>query len=262
MAGNSNDGVAMTDSGLLLVLEGGEGVGKTTQWRQLEARLREDGHDVEALREPGGTGAGDRVRGILLDPASSLLPEAEALLFAASRAQLVGEVIRPALARGAVVLVDRFLLSTYAYQGAGRGLAVAGLRASNLLATGGLAPDLTLLLSMSLDDAMARMHSRGSTDRMERESLSFHTRVQQLFLAATEPTWQAAHPEVGTVVTVDASGDPDVVTARCLARLSQRWPARFGVRGEVQQASTNEPVTAATAATSAGAPDPQDISHG
>ncbi len=244
----------MTVSGLLLVLEGGEGVGKTTQWRQLETRLREAGHDVEAVREPGGTAVGDRVRGILLDPEASLIPEAEALLFAASRAQLVGEVIRPALARGAVVLVDRFLLSTYAYQGAGRGLAVDGLRASNVLATNGLAPDLTLLLSMSLEDAMARVHSRGSTDRMERESLAFHIRVEQSFLAATDPAWQAAHPEVGAVVTVDANGDPDVVTARCLAQLSERWPVRFS--------QMIEPVSAAPAATTAGVPDPQDTPHG
>lgn len=219
----------MSVSGLFVVLEGGEGVGKTTQWRHLTARLEHAGHEVVALREPGGTPAGDVLRSVLLDPEATLTPETEALLFAASRAQLVGQVIRPALSRGAVVLVDRFLLSTYAYQGAGRGLALEALRASNQLATGGLAPDLTLLLSMSLDDALARMHSRGSADRMERESLAFHTRVAQAFVAAIEPAWQAQYPEIGPVVTVDATGSPEAVTARCAERLKHRWPDRFGM---------------------------------
>jgi dTMP kinase len=179
------------------------------------------------LREPGGTPAGDILRDVLLDPESTLAPETEALLFAASRAQLVGQVIRPALSRGAVVLVDRFLLSTYAYQGSGRGLALESLRAANRLATGGLAPDLTLLLTLSLDEAMARMHSRGSADRMERESLAFHTRVGEAFLAAADPLWQLEYPEIGPVVPVSASGAPDDVTARCIAELARRWPARF-----------------------------------
>ena len=115
-------------SGCFVVLEGGEGVGKTTQWRRLADRLLMAGHDVVALREPGGTPTGDALRAVLLDPSSALAPETEALLFAASRAQLVRDVIAPALHRGAVVLVDRFLLSTYAYQGRGRGLSRTALR--------------------------------------------------------------------------------------------------------------------------------------
>jgi len=222
----------MTDAGLFLVLEGGEGVGKTTQWNRLSTLLTQAGHDVEALREPGGTPAGDVLRGVLLDPSATLAPETEALLFAASRAELVRQVIRPALARGAVVLVDRFLLSTYAYQGAGRGLALEALRASNDLATGGLAPHLTLLLSMSLDDSLARMHSRGSADRMERESLAFHDRVTCAFIAAAEAEWQVQYPEIGVVVRVDATGSVDDVTARCVARLIERWPARFAALGD------------------------------
>ncbi len=213
--------------GLFLVLEGGEGVGKTTQWTSISAWLERAGHDVVAIREPGGTPAGDAVRAILLDPEATLTPEAEALLFAASRAQLVGTVIRPALSRGAVVLVDRFLLSTYAYQGAGRGLALDALRSANQLATGGLAPDLTLLLSMGVDDALARMRSRGEADRMERESVAFHTRVAAAFLGAAEPAWQAQYPEIGPVVTVDATGTTGEVTDRCLARLAATWPERF-----------------------------------
>jgi dTMP kinase len=132
-----------------------------------------------------------------------------------------------------VVLVDRFLLSTFSYQGAGRGLPLSALTTVNHLATGGLAPDLTLLLTMSLDDALARVHSRGATDRMERESVAFHTRVAQAFLAATESAWQAEHPGIGPVVTVNAQGTPDDVTARCLTRLADMWPARFGTLSSV-----------------------------
>jgi len=217
----------MTPRGLFIVLEGGEGVGKTTQWRALGDRLTRAGHDVETLREPGGTAAGDVIRALLLDPMATLTPEAEALLFAASRAQLVRDIITPSLARGAIVLVDRFLLSTYAYQGAGRGLSLDVLRAANQLATGGLAPDLTMLLSMPVEDAMARMHARGATDRMERESVAFHSRVAQAFLDATGVEWQAQFPEVGPVMTVQASGSSDDVTARCVAALVERWPTRF-----------------------------------
>ena len=215
------------DAGVFLVLEGGEGVGKTTQWSRLADTLRAVGHDVVAVREPGGTPAGDAIRQLLLDPASTLSPESEALLFAASRAQLVREVIEPAIARGAVVLVDRFLLSTYAYQGAGRGLPMPALRQVNALATGGRTPDLTLLLSVPLDTAHARMHARGATDRMEQEDVAFHQRVRDAFEAALAPSWQQAHPEVGRVVAVAADTSPDAVTARCLEVLVARWPERF-----------------------------------
>ncbi len=218
----------MTELGLFLVLEGGEGVGKTTQWHRLSTLLTHAGHDVVALREPGGTPAGDVLRGMLLDPATTLSAETEALLFAASRAELVGQVIRPALARGSVVLVDRFLLSTYAYQGAGRGLSLEALRTSNQLATGGLTPDLTLLLSMPVDAALARVHARGTVDRMERESVAFHERVARSFGTATDAAWQLRHPEIGTVVTVDAQDSADEVTSMCVARLAARWPSRFG----------------------------------
>lgn len=213
--------------GVFLVLEGGEGVGKSTQWSRLADTLRAVGHDVVAVREPGGTPAGNAIRQLLLDPASTLSPESEALLFAASRAQLVREVIEPAIARGAVVLVDRFLLSTYAYQGAGRGLPMAALRQMNALATGGRAPDLTLLLSVPLNVAHARMHARGATDRMEQEDVAFHRRVRDAFDAALAPAWQAAHPEIGRVIAVAADQAVDVVTARCLEVLVARWPERF-----------------------------------
>ncbi len=215
--------------GLFLVLEGGEGVGKTTQWEKLTAMLHALGHEVVPVREPGGTTAGDAIRKLLLDPQSELTAEAEALLFAASRAQLVREVIAPALASGAIVLVDRFLLSTYAYQGAGRGLDVHALRAVNDVATSGVAPDLTLLLSVPLDVAMSRMKSRGAVDRMEREAPSFHERVRESFSAALSLSWQLQHPEIGPVVEIAANVDPDAVTSRCLEALVRRWPERFAM---------------------------------
>jgi len=216
-----------TVPGLFVVLEGGEGVGKTTQWHRLASTLRAVGHEVVAVREPGGTEAGDVIRSLLLDPTSTLAPTAEALLFAASRAQLVADVIEPALLRGAVVLVDRFLLSTYAYQGAGRGMAMDTLAAVNRLATGGRVPDLTLLFNVPLDVAMSRVEARGAADRMEQEAAAFHERVRAAFDSALTPAWQQAHPEVGPVVAVAAEGDVDVITVRCLEALVQRWPARF-----------------------------------
>lgn len=213
--------------GLFLVLEGGEGVGKTTQWHRLAETLRAVGHDVVAVREPGGTPAGDAIRTLLLDPASQLAAHSEALLFAASRAQLVRDVIEPALDRGAVVLVDRFLLSTYAYQGAGRGLPMASLQAVNGFATGGIIPDLTLLFSMPLETAQARQQARGEADRMEQEDITFHQRVEAAFALALTAPWQALHPEVGPVVAIGADGPVDVVTVHCLEALVGRWPERF-----------------------------------
>lgn len=213
--------------GLFLVFEGGEGVGKTTQWGRLADTLRAVGHDVVAVREPGGTPSGDVIRSLLLDPASSLTAESEALLFAASRAQLVRDVIVPALGRGAIVLVDRFLLSTYAYQGAGRGLPMSSLQAVNGFATAGVIPDLTLLLRIPAEVALARLAARGGADRMEREGDGFHDRVREAFEETLSAEWQAWHPEIGPVVAVAADGAVDTVTVRCLEALVARWPARF-----------------------------------
>lgn len=213
--------------GVFVVLEGGEGVGKTTQWQRIGAALQAQGHEVVALREPGGTAAGDVLRGVLLDPASELTGESEALLFAASRAQLVQSVIWPALQRDAIVLVDRFLLSTYAYQGAGRGLPVPALREINRFATGGLAPDVTLLLTMPLESALARMQARGAIDRLEREGVAFHRRVQTAFAEAASVEWQQRHLEVGPVYSIEAVGSPDLVTSRCLEQLAACFPTRF-----------------------------------
>src|SRR3954468_18519204 len=121
--------------GILIVFEGPEGAGKSTQLRLLADWLGQRGHDVVAVREPGGTVIGDEIRRLLLDPASDIVPRAEALLFMASRAQLVEREIRPALDSGSVVLVDRFFLATYAYQGVGRGIPETELQVANAMAT-------------------------------------------------------------------------------------------------------------------------------
>lgn len=213
--------------GRLVVLEGAEGVGKSTQLRLLADRLTASGQPVLAVREPGGTPLGDEIRRLLLDPASDIVPAAEALLFMASRAQLVAREIVPALAEGRVVLVDRFFLSTYAYQVAGRGLDSARVRAANALATGGLVPDLTLFLELPVAEGLARAAERGAADRMEGAAHDFHERVAGAFARFTAAEWQQAHPEAGEIVAVDASGEARDVTGRIGMLLHGRWPETF-----------------------------------
>src|SRR5437867_978021 len=145
----------------LIVLEGPEGAGKTTQIRMLAEWLGAAGKTVVAVREPGGTPLGDEIRRLLLDPASDPTPRSESLLFMASRAQLIEREIQPALASGAIVLVDRFFLSTYAYQVHGRGLPHEEISAANRLATSSLRPDLTLLLVLPVEEGLGRAGKRG-----------------------------------------------------------------------------------------------------
>lgn len=214
--------------GLLIVFEGAEGAGKSTQLRRLAECLGAGGRDVVAVREPGGTIVGDEIRRILLDPQSDIVPRAEALLFMASRAQLVEREIRPALDEGAVVLVDRFFLSTYAYQGVGRGLPEDALRQANTMATNGLVPDLTLLLTIPVERGMARVIARDrGLDRIENVALEFHERVAHAFEMFATSVWQSAHPECGPIALVDAAGDERGVFALVLAELHARWPGTF-----------------------------------
>lgn len=146
----------------------------------------------------------------------------------ASRAQLVQREIRPALVRGDVVLLDRFFLSTYAYQIAGHGLPEDEVRAANRFATGGLIPDLTILLSFPVVEGLARAaHRAASHDRMEAMGESFHHRVAAALTAFAEPAWQAAHPECGPIVAVDAEGTEDDVAARVLLVVNSSWPGSF-----------------------------------
>lgn len=176
--------------GLFVTFEGGEGSGKSTQVARLAARLRALGHDPLVTREPGGTALAEGIRALLLDPALQPGALSEAFLLAASRADLVAQVIRPALAAGRIVLCDRYTDSTLAYQGGGRGIDTALLAAWNRAATGDLVPDLTLLFD--LDPALG-LERRGSapaaTNRLDRETLEFHRRVRARYLelAAREP---------------------------------------------------------------------------
>jgi dTMP kinase len=211
-------------AGALIALEGVEGAGKSTQVRRLVQRLEAAGIDCLAVREPGNTPAGDAVRQLLLDPATPLEDRAEALLFMASRAQLVASVIRPAMDRGAIVIADRFFLSTYAYQIAGRGLPAAQVREANALATDGLVPDLNLLLDLPATDGLTRAAGRGAHDRIEQASPDFHQRVREAFLSFADPGWQRSHPEAGPVVLIDGAGDESTVALRIAAEVARRWP--------------------------------------
>jgi dTMP kinase len=181
-------------SGLFIVLEGGEGAGKTTQLGLLQDWLVESGRRVVCTREPGGTEVGERIRGLLLDHGQGEVdPRTEALLFAASRAAHVTQKIRPALDSGAVVLCDRYVDSSLAYQGAGRGLGVEEVAQINEWATEGLQPDLTVLLDVDpLVSAQRRAARDGGAagDRIESADLAFHTALREAFLARA-----AAAPE-------------------------------------------------------------------
>lgn len=199
-------------SGLFVTVEGGEGVGKSTQARRIAEAFRGAGRAVVETREPGGTALGDRVRALLLDPASEMSARTEAVLYEASRSELVGEVIAPALARGDVVVCDRFFDSTTAYQAYGRGLDLAEVRALNLIATAGLVPDVTVLLTLEAGESLARA-TRDGADRIERESLEFHRRVHDGFLAI-------AADEPARFVVVNAIGGPDEVANAVWSALS------------------------------------------
>lgn len=217
----------MSHRGRLIVLEGVEGVGKTTQVRLLGEWLA--AHDIPwfAIREPGGTPLGDEIRELLLHAPGPVTDRAEALLFMASRAQVTATEIVPRLRRGEVVLADRFFLSTYAYQCGGRGLPDAVVREANRLATDDLVPDLTVLLDLPVKDGLSRVEQRGARDRIERAADGFHERVGAAFLRFRDREWQAAHPEVGPVVIVAAAGDPESVHERILEALADRLPETF-----------------------------------
>lgn len=227
------DVVGGRSRGALIVFEGGEGSGKSTQLRRVSAGLARRDVSHVCLREPGGTSLGSEVRRILLDRASDVTPRAEALLFMASRAQLVEREIRPALARGDLVLVDRFFLSTYAYQIAGHGLPEDEVRDANRIATGGLIPDLTLLLTFPVTEGLARAARRAiAHDRMEAMGESFHRRVAAAFGTFADASWQHDHPECGPIVGIDAEGGQDDVAGRVRAALHAWWPETFLISGE------------------------------
>lgn len=207
--------------GLFITLEGADGCGKSTQAAVLADRIAATGREVVRLREPGGTAVSEKIRALVLDPENSeMAPECELLLFEASRAQLVRQVIEPALARGAVVVCDRFYDSTFAYQAAGRSLAEPTIRAANALGSCGVAPDRTLVLDMDTDAALSRA-TRDGADRMEAEGVAFQRRVREgyLRLVAEEPR---------RVRRVDATGTVEEVAGRLADALADLLPDLAG----------------------------------
>jgi len=208
--------------GTFVTFEGGEGAGKTTQIELLAAALRETGAQVLTLREPGSSPISEAIRAILLDPANTKLsPSAELFLYEAARAQLVIEVIRPALEAGTVVICDRFFDSTTAYQGYARGLDIDETQALNLLATDGLVPDRSIVLDLAPAEGLPRA-TKDTADRLERESLDFHERVRAGFLAI-------AAEEPHRVRVVDATGTPEQVAAAVRTQLSDLFPQLAGL---------------------------------
>lgn len=194
--------------GRLITIEGLDGAGKTTLASGLLAAARTRGIDVKLLREPGGVQTAERIRELVIDPSLTISARTEALLYAAARAQLVEEALQPLLARGVTVLLDRFVDSSLAYQGGGRGLGVEAVRAINAFATAGLDPDLTLLLAVAPGTGRARTGHRGTVaDRLEQESEPFFARIADTYAALA-----AAEPERFRVL--DASQPPaDVLAA-------------------------------------------------
>lgn len=203
--------------GLFITFEGGEGCGKTTHSKLLLKRLKQKNIPATLTHEPGGTSLGDEIRKALKKRRdSSFSPQAELLLFAASRAQLVVEVIRPALEEGKVVICDRFSHSTLVYQGYGRGLDLTMVRTVNTIATQNLEPDLTVFLDISPEQGLAR--KRSVKDRFEMEDLSFHRRVRDGYLKTA-----AADPEHWLVI--DASLPKRKVAEIIWNRVSQLLPS-------------------------------------
>jgi len=198
-------------SGRFITLEGGEGVGKSTQLRRLAEALRARGVDVVETREPGGSPGAEAIRTLLLEgDAERWTPEAEALLFAAARADHVARTIKPALERGAWVLCDRFLDSSIAYQGAAGSVGEAAIRTLHAIGSHGFLPDRTLLLELPADLTSKRLGLRGGADRMEAKGDSYHQRVVAAFAAVAE-----AEPE--RYRRIDAGGGADEVTERLLS---------------------------------------------
>ena len=195
-----------------IVFEGGEGSGKSTASAAVAEALRSEGVDVVQTREPGGTAAGEAVRGLLH---LELAPWAEAFAFLVARAQIVHEVIAPALERGAVVICDRYEASFLAYQGYGRGLDLGRLRQANRTATGGLSPGLTIWLDLDPAAGLARKRGEAEAIRIGLETLEFHTRVRRGYAALM------AEATSGTWLKLDATGDRPIVAEDALAAVKR-----------------------------------------
>ncbi|HEY6234939.1 MAG TPA: dTMP kinase [Candidatus Elarobacter sp.] len=203
---------------MLVTFEGIEAAGKSTLIAALNQELTTRGNVVLVTREPGGTPLGDALRGVFLDPALAVDPIAEVMLLNASRAQLVADVIAPALKARSIVLCDRFFDATVAYQGYGRGLNVDSLLEICLTATHRIAPDLTFLIDIPVELSVARLRARGGADRLEREGAAFHARVREGYLALAE-----RFPS--RYVVLDGTQPPEVLATSAFAVLSERREA-------------------------------------
>jgi dTMP kinase len=210
---------------VFITFEGPEGSGKTTQITLLAATLRAAGLAVVATREPGGTPLGEQVRALLLDTAEPISAEAEAYLMTAARAEHVRRVIQPALRDGAIVISDRFVDSTLAYQGAGRGLPIAELRDLQRLAIGSVLPDLTFLIDIDVHVGLARRRMAKDMNRIDLEQVAFHERVAGWFR-------DAALSETQRWVMIDGTGDAQAVQAAVYRAVQQRMPALAIAAGE------------------------------
>ena len=218
-------------TGRLITIEGLDGAGKSTLAAALADALRARGERVELLREPGGVETSERIRALVADPELEISARAEALLYAAARAQLVSERIEPLLAEGSIVVLDRFVDSSLAYQGGGRALGVEAVRAINDFATGGVRPDRTLLLSISAGGGRARVHTRAhERDRLEREDDSF-------FEAIASAYEELAREEPERIRTLDASQPRELVLTDALEAIADLFSpdasaaARTGAAG-------------------------------
>jgi dTMP kinase len=227
--------------GLFIAFEGGEGSGKTTQVERLAAVLRAEGWDVVVTREPGATDVGRRIRALLLEPTSgvsgtvTLAPRAEALLYAADRAHHVASVVRPALAEGRIVISDRYVDSSLAYQGAGRTLPVEEVSWLSTWATGGLLPDLVVLLDIDPAVGLARVAGRGRADRLEAENVAFHERVRYAFL-------DLASQDPKRYLVIDATRPPEEITREVAERVRSMLPGHSDVDGSANGHVTNREI--------------------
>jgi dTMP kinase len=229
--------------GVFVVFEGGEGAGKSTQVDLLAAALIADGHEVAVTREPGATDIGRQIRSLVLDQASpapasgeELAPRAEALLYAADRAHHVAAVVRPALARGSVVISDRYIDSSLAYQGAGRTLPVSEISWLSTWATGGLKPDLVVLLDVDPAVGLRRISGRGQPDRLEGETIGFHERVRYAFL-------DFANADPRRYLVIDASRPAAQIAAQVWERISALLPDADGRTDRGEDVPAPPPVT-------------------
>jgi dTMP kinase len=254
--------------GVLIAFEGGEGAGKSTQVRRLQEWLTGEGLVARTTFEPGATPYGAGIRAILLDRAhTGIAPRAEALLYAADRAEHVARVVRPALDRGAIVITDRYVDSSIAYQGYGRGLDPTTISRMSRWATGELLPDLTILLDLPVEDGLARAQARGqstgtATDRIESETREFHEKIRRGFLrlvAEDSPRY----------ALVNAAQPPEEVAAAVLAAVRTVLPEETdrGPAAPNRSAEADVPVSAETvpepdAGQQPGADQPADATAG